>query len=94
MQAGTDSELAMHLTRVGIWGIISAFSNVVHRVVAHLLAADDTYWCPESKTGVGSHRRTYLGFSIVHGGFHLGQNFTKLVCNLRFGGWNEGLEGI
>lgn len=94
MQAGTDSELAMHLTRVGIWGIISAFSNVVHKVVAHLLAADDTYRDLELETGIGSHRRTHLGFSIVHSGFHLGQNFTKLVCDLCFGDWNEGLEGI
>jgi len=42
MHAGTDSGFAMHLTRVGIWGMISAFSNVVHKVVAHLVAADDT----------------------------------------------------
>lgn len=43
MHAGTDSGFAMHLTRVGIWGMISAFSNVPHRVVAHLIAADETY---------------------------------------------------
>jgi hypothetical protein len=48
MHAGTDSGFAMHLTRVGMWGMISAFSNVVHSVVAHLVAADDTYWKLES----------------------------------------------
>ena len=60
MHAGTDSGFAMHLTRVGIWGIISAFSNVVHRVVAHLVAADDTCYKLESETGAGSRWRTHL----------------------------------
>jgi hypothetical protein len=45
----------MHLTRVGIWGIISAFSNVVHMVVAHLIAADDTYKNQKSETRVETH---------------------------------------
>ena len=55
MHAGTDSGFAMHLTRVGIWGIISAFSNVAHRVVAHLIAADDTCHKFESGTGLGTY---------------------------------------
>lgn len=42
IHVGTESGFAMHLTRVGMWGIISAFSNVAHNVVAHLIAADDT----------------------------------------------------
>ena len=94
MHAGTDSGFAMHLTSVGICGIISAFSNVAHRVVAHLIAADDTYYKLESETSAGTYWRTHLGFSVVHGGFHLGQSFTELVCNLGFGGLNKALEGI
>lgn len=42
MQAGTLSGLDMHLTKAGIWAVRSAFSKVVHRVVAHLMAAEDT----------------------------------------------------
>lgn len=72
MHAGTDSGFAMHLTRVGIWGIISAFSNVAHMFVAHLIAADDTYYKFESETGVTTYWRTHLGFGVVHSGFHLG----------------------
>lgn len=94
MHAGTESGFAIHLTRVGIWGIISAFSKVVHSVVAHLLAAVDTYYILESEAGVETCRRMHLGFSIMHSSFHLGQGFTKLVCDLGFGGRNEALKGI
>jgi len=94
MHAGTDSGFAMHLTRVGIWGIISAFSNVAHRVVAHLMAADDTYHKLGLGPSVENHWRAHLGFSVMHSGFHLGQSFTKLVCNLGFSGIDETLEGI
>ena len=71
MHAGTDSGFAIHLTRVGIWGIISAFSNVAHRVVAHLIAADDTYYNFESEAGAETHCGAHLGFGVMHGGFHL-----------------------
>jgi len=72
MHAGTDSGFAIHLTSVGIWGMISAFSNVAHRVVAHLIAAEDTYHKLELGHGVEARRISHLGFSVMHGGFHLG----------------------
>jgi len=42
MQAGTDSGLAMHLTRTGIWGTKSGLARVVQRDLAVLTAADET----------------------------------------------------
>ena len=72
MHAGTDSGFAMHLTSVGIWGMISAFSNVAHRVVAHLIAADDTCRGLESDTGGETHWMAHLGFSVMHSRFYLG----------------------
>ena len=55
IHAGTASGFAIHLTRVGIWGIMSPFSKVVHRVVAHLLAAVDTCYMFGSEAGAETH---------------------------------------
>lgn len=42
MQAGTASGSDMHLTSTGIWGAKSGLASVVHRDVAHLIAAVET----------------------------------------------------
>ena len=42
MHAGTESGFDMHFTSAGICAVRSAFSNVVHNAVAHLIAAEDT----------------------------------------------------
>lgn len=43
IQAGTESESDIHLTRTGIWGARSGLATVVQRDVAHLTAAEETY---------------------------------------------------
>lgn len=42
IQAGTESGLAMHFTRTGMWGATSGLARVVHREVAHFMAAEET----------------------------------------------------
>ena len=42
MHAGTESEFAIHLTKTGMCGMISGLARVVQRLVAHLIAADET----------------------------------------------------
>ena len=48
IQAGTESGLAMHFTRTGMWGATSGLASVVHRDMAHLIAAEETWFWAKS----------------------------------------------
>ena len=79
MTAGTESGLAIHLTRAGMCGARSSFARVVQRAFAHLFAAVETYQMCVSTCIHRSMRTTHLRLRVVHCSFDFGDRVTENI---------------